>query len=325
MTTDALLLLAGLALLLAGGHALVTGASRLAETLGVSDVAIGMTVVAFGTSAPELAVNLLAAVQGSSAIAFGNVVGSNLANIAAVLGFSALLRPLKVESVIVSREIPMMILATLAVAVLGLDRIRQAPESYDRSDGLILLLLFSVFLYYTVSEVLAKRGGDPLVGSAATAAPGADHASVPMSVLAVVAGLGLLVVGADLTVTRAVSLAEQLDVPRVLVGLTVVAIGTSLPELATSLVAAWKGQTNLAIANVVGSNIFNLLFILGLSATASPVEVPASRGAPDLVAVTLVSVALLPLARSNGSRIVRWQGGALLIAYVGYLTWRIAA
>jgi cation:H+ antiporter len=321
----ALLLCVGLGLLVAGGRGLVSGASRLAAALGVSELAIGLTVVAFGTSAPELGVNVLAALRGDAGIAFGNVVGSNIANIALVLGFCVLLRPLRIESVIVFREIPMMLLATAAALVLGFDRFRGTGEVYDRSDGLILLLLFSIFLYYTVSEVVAKRRTDPLAEVATRGLETRDGWTTGRAGLLACAGLCVLLAGAELTVSQAVALAEMLGVSRAVIGLTIVAVGTSLPELATSLVATWRGQTNLAIGNVIGSNIFNLLFILGVTAVLRSVELPAGGGAADLLALAAFSAVMVPLSRTQGSRILPWHGAGLVLAYLAYMIWRITA
>jgi cation:H+ antiporter len=321
---DGAFLALGLTLLVAGGRGLVAAASRLADSLGVSQLTIGLTVVAFGTSAPELAVNSLAAVRGNVDLAFGNVVGSNIANVALVIGLSALVRPLPIESILISREIPMMLLATAAALVLGFDRIRGAPEFYDRSDGVIFLLLFSVFLYYSISGILARWRDDPIADAAARKFhPGSFWTAGRASLLAAV-GLASLLLGAQLTVSHAVSLAEALDVPRVVIALTIVAIGTSLPELATSLVAAWNGQTGLAVGNVVGSNIFNLLFILGATAAIQPVPVPEAGGAWDLAALAVFSAALLPLMRAAGSRIDRKHGLALIAGYLAYMTWRLS-
>ena len=307
MLLDLLLLVLGLALLLAGGRLLVAGAVQLAGTLGVSELAIGLTVVAFGTSAPELAVNLSAAIQGNAGIAFGNVVGSNIANVALVLGVAALVRSLRIDSTIVNREIPMMLLATAAAIILGLDRLRGEVERYDRADGLILLLLFSVFLYYSISEVAAKRSSDPIAEAAAGSVSTEQFVTATRSGLMVAVGLALLVGGAELTVARAVALAEALGVSRAVIGLSVVALGTSLPELATSFVAARRGSITLAVGNIVGSNIFNLLFILGTTAAITPVDVPHLGGA-DLAALAGFSCMLL-----------------LLLAYAGFMTWRFAA
>ncbi|MGH0030402.1 MAG: calcium/sodium antiporter [Myxococcota bacterium] len=325
LALEALLLVLGMGLLIFGGRALVSGASRLAATLGVSEVAIGLTVVAFGTSAPELAVNTLAALRGNSDIAFGNVIGSNIANVGLVLGACAVTRVLVVESVIVSREIPMMLLATAGTIVMGLDRIHGAPaDGFDRADGLLLLLLFSIFLYYSVAEVVSKRRADPVAAGAAAQAGGGETSRGGSAVLLALCGLALLMVGAQVTVTNAVSIAESLGVPSVVIGLTLVSLGTSLPELATSLVATSQGRTSLAVGNVVGSNVFNLLFILGTTATIRSVEVPSPHGAGDLGALAAFSAVLLVASRTGGASLGRWHGVGLIAAYGGYVVWRFA-
>jgi len=319
---DLLTLTLGLALLLAGGEALVRGASALARELGVSPLVVGLTVVAFGTSAPELAVNVTAAWRGDSALSFGNVVGSNIANIGLILGLAASVRALEVAGTVVSRELPMMGVATAAVVVLGLDRIRMESEVYDRSDGLLLLLFFGVFLYYTVAEVLRGRTRDPLMQQAEVRPVGDRLRSVLGSVVVAVLGLGALTVGAELTVSSAVALAEVAGVSKAVVGLTVVAVGTSLPELATSLMAVRRNQLDLAVGNVVGSNIFNLLFILGTTATLHPVPMPAGGGV-DLLVLTVLSLALIPITLSR-HRVARAEGVVLLAAYVAFVVGRVA-
>jgi len=319
---DALTLVLGLTLLLAGGEALVRGASALARELGVSPLVVGLTVVAFGTSAPELAVNVTAAWRGDSALSFGNVVGSNIANIGLILGLAASVRALEVAGTVVSRELPMMGVATAAVVVLGLDRIRMESEVYDRSDGLLLLLLFGVFLYYTVAEVLRGRTRDPLMQQAEVRPVGERLGTVVGSAVVAVLGLGALTVGAELTVRSAVALAEVAGVSKAVVGLTVVAVGTSLPELATSLMAVRRRQLDLAVGNVVGSNIFNLLFILGTTATIHPVPMPAGGGL-DLLVLAVLSLALIPITLSR-HRVARTEGALLLTAYVVFMVGRVA-
>jgi len=313
------MLLFGLGLLVAGGRAAVEGASRLARAVGVSELTVGLTVVAFGTSAPELAVNVVAALDGDGSIAFGNVIGSNLANLGLVVGIAAMARPLVIGSGLVYREVPMMLLATAAALVLGFDRLRGEPERYDRADGIVLALFFGVFLYYTVLEVVSRRrsleAALEVPGRRATR-PAHTWTAVGLTAL----GLVGLTIGGRVTVSGALSAADLLGVSQELVGLTVVALGTSLPELVTSVVAATRGQTDLAIGNVVGSNIFNLLFILATAATIADVPVPA--GGIDLVALGAFSIVLLPLALPNGSRIARWHGGLLVAAYLLYMTWR---
>ncbi|MBW2241523.1 MAG: calcium/sodium antiporter [Deltaproteobacteria bacterium] len=320
LTSDLLTTLFGLALLLAGGDVMVRGASALAHRLGVSPLAIGLTVVAFGTSAPELAVNLTAAVRGNGAMSFGNIMGSNMANIGLIVAATALYKPLHVQSPVIVRELPMMLLATAAAAVLGLDAWLRGSESlYDRSDGLILLLLFTVFVYYTVNDVIAQRRAR----APEAAEPEISHRMSRSTALGLtVAGLAALIFGAELTVDGAVGLARGWGVSEAIIGLTLVAIGTSLPELTTSLIATAKGFPDLAIGNVVGSNIFNLLLVLGASATLRPVPVPEG-GALDLAIVGFLSLVLLITSYTRGQRIIRTEAVLLGVFYLGYMAYRI--
>ena len=319
------LVAAGFAMLLGGAEALVRGASALARLFGVSPLVIGLTVVAFGTSTPEMAVNLTAALSGASEIAFGNIIGSNIANAGLILGLTALLKPLEIESQIISRELPMMLLASVGAVVLGFDPLlRGTLPLYDKADGLILLLFFGVFLYYTIGDVLRKRKSDALVREASASLSGAGAHSYLVQWGLIVLGLAGLVLGGRVTVDAASALALAFGVPQVVVGLTVVAVGTSLPELATSLVATWRGQTDIAVGNVVGSNIFNLLFVAGLCATIRPIVVPAG-GLADLLVMTAFAVVLLPFALLNHRRIVRREGLVLFLAYAGYVFWRALA
>lgn len=322
MIFDLLLLMVGLGLLLGGGYLLVRGASDLAQNLGVSPLVVGLTVVAFGTSAPELAVNTIAALKGTSDISFGNIIGSNIANIGLILACAALIRPLDVKGSVISREIPMMLLATTAALIMGFDQItRGGFESYDRGDALLLLLLFAVFLYYTVGDVLRQRAADAFVRQTQEATASPKRKSIGLNLLFTIVGLMALVGGARLAVDASVHLARAFHVPQVVIGITLVAVGTSLPELATSAIATWRGQTDLAIGNVVGSNIFNLLFIKGISATIRPIPVPA-RGHTDLIMMMGLSAILLPLSISDRHRITRIEGGLLLAIYFGYMLWR---
>lgn len=239
---DALILLLGIALLIGGGEAMVRGAAALARQLGVPPLVVGLTVVAFGTSAPELAVNVTAAVRGNGAVAFGNLVGSNLANVGLILAISALLRPIDVQSVVVTREIPMMLLASVVTVVMGLDVLRgEAASAYDRPEGLLLLLFFGVFLYYTIADTLRRRTTDPLVEQAREHPAGERLTSLVTSGALVVLGLVALTLGGRFTVAGAVEIATALGAPKGLIGLTVVAVGTSLPELSASLMAARRG------------------------------------------------------------------------------------
>ena len=313
------ILAAGMVLLVLGGRMLVSGASQLARGLGVSELTVALTVVAFGTSAPELSVNVLAALQGSSALAFGNVVGSNITNVALVLGVCALIRPLAVGENVLSKEIPLMLLATVLTVALGLDLHRPEGGVFARNDGFVLLVIFAVFLTRAVAGVLWQQEREPLDMLAHTLGVRARPASAWPGAVRVAVGLAGLIAGGQLTVDSAVALAEALEVPRAVIGLTVVAFGTSLPELATSIVAAARGQTDLAVGNVVGSNIFNLLFILGATASIRPVEVPTAGGTTDLLLMTVVSVAILVFARLSRGRIVRWQGALLVTTYLAFV------
>jgi cation:H+ antiporter len=315
-----LLLLVGLAILIAGGDLLVRGASVLAGRLGVAPVVVGMTVVAFGTSTPELVVNLAAAIRGDSAIGFGNVVGSNIANVGLLLAITALAYPLVIHRSIVSREIPMMLLASVAAVVLGLNSLTEGgADRFTRGDGLMLLLLFGVFLYYTLGDALRQSDSDACFVAPATAAkPGGAASAVRLAVL-IVSGLLLLVGGGELTVRGALGFAQAVGIPEVIIGLTLVAVGTSLPELATSIIAARRGQTDMAVGNIVGSNIFNLLFIWGLTVTLAPTDLPAG-GRIDLLVMTGFAAGLLPMALSQ-RKLTRLEGGLLAVGYVAYIAW----
>ena len=318
-----LMLAAGLGLLLVGGWALVKGASSLASALGVSPMIVGLTVVAFGTSAPELAVNLLASASGSSDMAFGNVVGSNLANIGLILGLSALLKPLEIQGILVRREIPLMLLATAAMLVLGLSPdLRWRADAYQRGDGVILLLLFSIFLYTSINEALRQRR-DPLVEEVEEAVEKAARPSIPLAGLLILVGLGGLVYGGDLTVDAATSVARNLGLSEAVIGLTIVAIGTSLPELVTSIIAAARGQTDIAVGNVVGSNIFNVLLIGGGSGLVGQIGAPLDAIAPDLIALGALT-AFAAAVMFAAPRFGRAAGAALLAGYVGFIVAVIA-
>lgn len=319
-----LLVTVGLTLLIGGGDMLVRGSVALAQRLGISSIVIGLTVVAFGTSTPELVVNLSAALEGRSAIGFGNVVGSNIANIGLLLGITALYRPLMVHATIVVREIPMMILACAAAVALGLDQWWDGQANMlTRGDGMVLLLLFAVFLYYTIADALRQRGEDLYISeSNELIEPRVPRAGWLMPAL-IVGGLVLLIVGGQLMVRGAVGLATGLGVPEVVVGLTVVAVGTSLPELATSVIAARRGHSDVAIGNIVGSNLYNLLFILGVTHTLAPAELPAGAGV-DLWVMTGFAAVLLPLVMTHQRKLTRAEGAVLLMLYAGYVVWLAA-
>ncbi len=319
---EVIILVAGFALLLGGGEVLVRGASALASSLGISPLIVGLTVVAFGTSAPELAVNLVAAIKDNGEISFGNIIGSNISNIGLIIGITAIIKPLDIHGSVIRREIPMMLLATLAVLIMGSDFIlKNSNVIYDRSDGLLLLLFFSVFLYYTTREVLMGKNADPFIEQVDTVMSSRKLKSIAHDLFFIAAGLVALVAGGKLSVDSAVNIAQSLHVPEVIIGLTIVAVGTSLPELVTSIIATLRGQTDLAVGNIVGSNIFNLLFVMALSSSVRPINVPLSGNA-DLYVMTFLSFLLFPLAISQ-RKIVRLEGLLLLVIYITYMAWRI--
>ncbi len=322
MLSCSLLLAAGLAMLLGGGNLLVRGASGIARSLNVSPLVIGLTVVAFGTSAPELVVNIAALIRGNDGLAFGNVIGSNISNIGLILGLTALVSPLRVTGMVIVREIPMMILVALVAVITGIDGVfTAAADSFSRPDGLILLLLLVVFIFYNVKDALRRRSEEEYLVQVEEHIPSRPKESMSIGGIMVLAGLGLLAAGGKLAVTGAVGLASALGVSDALIGLTVIAVGTSLPELATSMIAALKNEPELAVGNVVGSNIINLSLILGLVCTVSPVDVPAG-GRLDLVAMLLFSLILLPVSLTSRRKITRIEGAALLSGYCAYVVVR---
>jgi cation:H+ antiporter len=319
---DWLLLIAGLLVLLSGGEALVRGATALARRLGVSPMVIGMTVLAFGTSAPELAVNVAAALAGRSAITFGNVVGSNIANVGLILGFTAILQTLRIHRTIVTREIPIMLGATALAIFLGSDwMLGNTPDRLGRIDGVLLLIAFAAFLFVTVRNALKARKDDRFMREAEVEQDEVVLPNVPATVLLTVAGLTGVLLGSHWTVEGATRVAQGLGMSEALIGLTIVAVGTSLPELTTSLFAALKGHADLAIGNIVGSNVFNLLFVLGVSATIHAVPVPVPRGRIDLLALALFSIILLPFGITQ-KKLRRAEGAVLLAGYVAFMVWR---
>ena len=320
---DLVLLAAGLALLLFGGEWLVKGAAGLARTLGVSSLLIGLTVVSFGTSAPELAVNVDAAIREQTDLSFGNIIGSNIANIGLILAIGALIRPLEVVGTMVPREIPMMLLATMAVVIMGLDTLTKgAPgDAYDRGDGLLLLLLFCIFLYNAAKDALRQRRESFVRRAEEDEAP-EKRSTVVFHVVLTVVGAVALTAGAELTVTHAGKIAAQFGVPQVIVGLTIVAFGTSLPELVATVIAARRGESAIAVGNVVGSNIFNLLFVKGVTAVIADIRVPEG-GYIDLAVMSALSAMMLWFSVGRVRRIVRLEGLVLLIFYFTYIGFRV--
>lgn len=320
MLLNSLQFLGGLLLLLGGGEALVRGAGAIARGLGVPPVVVGLTVVAFGTSAPEFVVAVTGAATGAGGIAFGNVAGANIINIAFILGLTAVIHPLVVHPTIITRELPMLLLAMCAALVLSLDQLLGGGDNMLlRGDGLMLCLLFAVFVYYTVMA-LRKTGTDEFVEAAQAVGWRLRVKTMLTPVGYVLLGLAGLGVGGNLLVTSAVEIAGQLGMTPAAIGLTIVAIGTTFPELATSLLAARRGEADLAVGNVVGSNIFNILLVLGTASVVAPIEVPA-RGPVSLGIGTGLTLLLILLIYTGKLRIRRMEGVLLLSVFAGYIAW----
>jgi cation:H+ antiporter len=309
MLIPSLFVLGGLVLLAVGAEGLVRGSSSLALRLGVTPLVVGLTVVAFGTGSPELFVSVEASYRGDGGIALGNIVGSNISNVALILGLAALARPMKVRSELIKREVPLMIGVTLLLCVLLYD------GTLSRVDGLILTtgsVAYTAFAY-----VAARRDRSKMVADEFEEALAQPKRAAWVDVALVVAGFAALLVGARLLLGGATVVAERFGVSQVVIGLTIVAIGTSLPELATSVVAAVRGEADVAFGNVIGSNILNILLILGVAALIRPVEVQGLRPL-DLVVLVGSAVLILPLMW-RAWVLNRWEGGLLLAGYAAYL------
>lgn len=307
-----LFLVVGLVLLVKGADWLVDGASKLAKRLGVTDLVIGLTIVAFGTSMPEFVVNMVSVADGATDLAITNILGSNIFNTLVILGCSALVCPLVAQRSTVRLDIPLNIVAGVLVLVFVFISSPMEPKGLSRIEGLALLVVFAAFLVYTFYT--AK--------SDATTTTESTPFPLWKCVVLILAGLVGLVVGGEMIVKSAVAIARYCGVAEAVIGLTIVALGTSLPELATSVVAAFKHNNDIAIGNVVGSNIFNVFFILGTSAIIKHLPVyPGIEIDAALVAVSALAVWLL-LCNKNRS-INRWGGVLLLVIYAGYLTYRL--
>ena len=311
------LLIIGFALLIKGADFLVDGASSVGRRLNVSDLVIGLTVVAFGTSTPELFVNIFASIKGNTDIAIGNVLGSNIANIFLILGVSAVIFPLAVSKGTVWREIPLSLLAALLLGVMANDRLidKSSISALTRIDGLVFIAFFIIFIYYSFG--IAKRidGIDEHVPQ--------KQYGLLKSFLFIIGGLIGLGIGGNWIVNGAVHIASNLGVSESLIGLTIVAVGTSLPESATSAVAAYKKNVEIAVGNVVGSNIFNIFFVLGLSSIIKPL--PFQPGDNMNIGVVILASLLLFLWMFTGKKhsLDRWEGIVFVILYASYITFLI--
>lgn len=315
-------LLLGLVLILWGANALTDGSSAIARRMGISDLVVGLTVVAFGTSAPELVISILSAIKGNSELAIGNVVGSNIFNILMIIGVTAMVRPIKVTDGIMTREIPLVVLSSLVLLVMAnapmLDGTAAQP-AIGRSMGIILLLFFAIFMRYTFAQ--AHNAPDSASDTEAKTQP----MNMAKASLLVVAGLAALIYGGDRFVAGASGIAASLGVSDAIIGLTIVAAGTSLPELATSVAAALKGKPGIALGNVIGSNIFNIFLVLGSAATISRLPL-GNIGNFDLLTLTAASLLFWIMGWLFGKRVInRAEGVILTLFYLGYVGILVAA
>ncbi|MBU0722505.1 calcium/sodium antiporter [Patescibacteria group bacterium] len=307
-----ILFIIGFILLIKGADLLVDGASSIAKKLNISAIVIGLTIVAFGTSMPELIVNIFASARGNTDIAIGNILGSNIANILLILGISAIIYPLATKKNTVWKEIPLSLLAAIILGVMANDILIDGAgfSGLTRIDGIVLIAFFIIFLYYTFG--IAKISGE------------ADDTSIKQhdylkSFLYIIGGLVALIIGGKWIVDGAVKIAELFNVSQSLMGLTIVAVGTSLPELATSAIAAYKKQTDIAIGNVVGSSIFNIFWILGVSSIIRPLPF-STNSATDILMTVFASLILFAIMFVGKKHTVeRWQGAFMVMVYIGYV------
>lgn len=309
------LLILGFVFLIKGADLLVDGSSSIAKKMGISDMVIGLTIVSFGTSAPELLVNIIASVQGAGDIGIGNILGSNIANIFLILGVAAIIYPLKIKRNTTWKEIPLNVLAAVTLFLLANDiLIDKMPQSIlTRIDGSILILFFIIFMYYTIHLAKSEKNHNDEV----------QKRPFPIALIMIIAGITGLALGGKWVVDGAVDIARMFGLSEALIGLTIVAIGTSLPELATSAVAAFKKNTDIAIGNVVGSNIFNIFWVLGLSAIIKPLPfVPAIN--TDILVFLFATLLLFIFSFTGTKRHVdRFEGSIFIVCYIVYIVFLI--
>lgn len=314
-----LLFVAGFFLLLKGADLLVDGSASFAKKLKISSIVIGLTIVAFGTSAPEFIVNIFASAKGNTEIAIGNILGSNIANILLILGIASIIYPITAKRNTVLKEIPFSLLAALLVGICANDILFDNANfsAITRIDGLVFLAFFIIFLYYTFGITKSKE-------DVASTNAVKDY-SYAKSASFIMLGLLGLVIGGKWVVDGAVEIAKSFNVSQSLIGLTIVAVGTSLPELATSAVAAYKKQSDIAIGNVVGSNIFNIFWILGVSALIRPLPFNPKSNIDILMTVSASLILFLAMYIGKKHIIERWQGALMVIIYFGYIVFLIAS
>lgn len=318
MLLNILLLFVGFAALIFGANSLVDAASSIAVKLGIPSIVIGLTIVAFGTSAPELVVNLIAAISGSTEMVLGNVLGSNIFNILGILGISAIIFPLTVKTSTTWIEIPLSLLAAICVLVIGADMFLDDASGnlVSRSEGIILLLFFAIFLVYNL--MVSKSGSEEEKMETKNYTTG-------KAVVFIILGLAGLIIGGRLIVDSAVAIAQVIGLSERVIGLTVVSIGTSLPELATSVIAVRKKNVDIAIGNVVGSNIFNIFLILGVSTTVTPVILNEGAFLDIFVNILAGLLLFIFIFTGKGRRLERWEGIVFLASYIIYVTYLIMA
>lgn len=314
---NTLLLIGGLALILLGANGLTDGAAAVAKKFRISDLVIGLTIVAFGTSAPELVISVMSALGGSAEMAIGNVVGSNIFNVLMIIGVTALFMPIKVGEGTLSKEIPLMILCSFVIAFMANDVLLDGGNLniISRIDGMVLLAFFLIFLGYTFA--IARNGNDEAEGEI-------KEMPIWKSILYIVGGLAGLVYGGQLFVDGASGIASALGVSESTIGLTIVAGGTSLPELATSVTAALKKNSGIAIGNVIGSNLFNVFFVLGCSATISPLPMGGINNIDMLVLIGSALFFGLVGWFFKKRTITRVEGALLVVCYIAYTAFLIS-
>lgn len=321
MIIDIILLIVGLVLILGGANYLTDGAAAVARRFGMSDLMVGLTIVAFGTSAPELTISIMSAIDGNTGIAIGNVVGSNIFNTLIIIGAVAVARPIKITGGIMSNEIPLVVLSAAALLAMGSSKwLDGTTPVISRVDGILLLLFFAIFMRYVFSQSKQKM---PETSENSNETKPVQTA-LWKSVIFIIGGLAALIYGGDLFVDKASAIASSLGVSDAIIGLTIVAMGTSLPELATSLTAAIKGNSGIAIGNVIGSNIFNIFLVLGCSATIRPLPFGAISEI-DLLVLFASCVLFWIFGWFFGNRTInRAEGGLLVAGYIAYMIYLVA-
>jgi cation:H+ antiporter len=316
--SDLVAIVAGLTLLVWGADRFVHGASAGARNLGIAPVLIGLTIVAFATSAPEILVSVNAALRGEPGLAFGNAIGSNIVNIGLVLGITAVVRPIPLESATLRREMPALLAVSLLTVSLFLD------TRLSRPDGIVMLTGLIIVMIWLARLGMRSSATDPIKMDYEAEIP--DNVSMKAAIMWLVVGLGALLIGAEWLVNGSIGIAQSLGVSEIVIGITIVALGTSLPELAVSLMSVLKGEYGLAIGNIIGSNIFNLLAVIGVAATIQPAAVAPtvlSLHIFVMVAFTLVLFAMT-YDYDGKAMLSRLEGVALLVAYISYISYVVA-